>query len=83
MRTTFLFISDPEISIPRCMDIISQFGLASGYKINITKSVLFPINEKARALSFSEYEFKITTGPLTYLGVKVGRTYRDLFIHNF
>lgn len=78
-----LFISDPENSIPKCLDTISQFILASGYKINLTKSVLFPINRKALTMSFDSCEFRVTTGPLTYLGVKVTRHYKDLLKLNF
>ncbi len=47
--------SDPKVSVPKCMDIILQFGVASGYKINVKKTVLFLISRKALALSFSEY----------------------------
>ena len=72
-----LFISGPENSIPQCLDTISQFSLASGYKINLTKSVLSPINRKALTISFDSCEFSVTTGPLTYLGVKVTCHYKD------
>ena len=78
-----LFLSDPENSIPKCLDIIAQFSLASGYKINFSKSELFPINSKALTMSFDTCEFKVATGPLTYLGVKVTRSYKDLFKFNF
>lgn len=78
-----LFLSDPAISIPKCLDIISQFGAASGYKINLTKSVLFPINKKALTMSFNSCAFRVTNGPFTYLGVKVTRCFKELLKHNF
>lgn len=83
MDDLLLFSSDPVNSIPKCLDIISQFGVASGYKINIKKSVLFPINEKALEMSFDFCTFRVTTDPLSYLGVKVMCCYKDLLKHNF
>ena len=55
----------------------TQLSLASGYKINLTKSVLFPINRKALTMSFDSCEFWVTTGSRKYLGVKVTRYYKD------
>lgn len=78
-----MFISDPETSIPECLDTISQFGTSSGYKINLTKSVLFPINVLAQNRSFGSYPFRTTEGPMTYLGVSVTSRYKDLFQNNF
>lgn len=56
-----LFLFDPEVSIPTCMDTILQFGMTSGYKISLTKSVLFPV-------SLNAHQLGVTTGPLTYMG---------------
>ncbi len=78
-----LFISNPEISVPKCSDTILQFGVASGYKINLTKSVLFPINKKALTMSFNQCAFRVITGPLTYLGIKVTRCYIEQHKQNF
>lgn len=46
-----LFLSNPNSSIPVALKMISDFGSVSGYKINLTKSLLFPINERARQMS--------------------------------
>lgn len=40
-----LYLSDPCTSIPKAFEIISNFGEISGYKINLTKCLLFPIND--------------------------------------
>ncbi len=45
-----LFLSNPVTSIPVALDIIEDFGKVSGYKINLEKSILFPINKQARRL---------------------------------
>ena len=78
-----LFIKDPEASIPQCLDIISQFGKSSGYKIHFNKSVLFPINNLARLSTYNSHPFKLTRGPMLYLGVNVTSAYKDIFQHNF
>ena len=38
-----LYLSDPSSSIPKALDIISNFGKISGYKISLTKSLRFPV----------------------------------------
>lgn len=78
-----LYLSDPCTSIPKALEIISNFGEISGYKINLTKSLLFPINDQARQMSFEAYQLKETCDNFTYLGVSVTSKYRDLFKHNF
>lgn len=65
------------------MSIISEFGEISGYKINPAKSLLFPINELAKLMSFEQYPFKVSCDNFTYLGVTVTRNYKDLFKYNF
>ena len=78
-----LYLSDPHVSIPRGLDLISNFGKFSGYKINLSKSLLFPINDLARRMSFGVYPLRVTDDSFTYLGVNVTRKYGDLFKQNF
>uniref|UniRef100_A0A1A8LYQ6 Reverse transcriptase domain-containing protein n=2 Tax=Nothobranchius pienaari TaxID=704102 RepID=A0A1A8LYQ6_9TELE len=78
-----LFLSNPDISIPVALGIIKDFGGVSGYKINLDKSVLFPINKQARKLSFRAYPLAIHKDKFTYLGVNVTSKYKDLLDKNF
>lgn len=78
-----LYLSDPCTSIPNALEIMSSFGEISGNRINFTKSLLFPINDQARHMSFEAYPLKETRDTFTYLGVSVSSKYRDLFKHNF
>lgn len=78
-----LYLSDPSISIPKALAIISNFGKFSGYRINLTKSLLFPVNDLARQMSYEAYPLKETRDRFVYLGVSVTHKYRDLFNHNF
>ena len=78
-----LLLSNPAMSIPVALGIIEDFGKVSGYKINLEKSVLFPINRQARRLSFQAYPFTTNRDKFTYLGVNVTSKHKDLFNHNF
>ena len=64
------------------MSLLSRFGHLSGYKLNLQKSELFPINDKAQTLNFTYLPFKIESYKLSYLGVSVTRKYKDLFRKN-
>ena len=55
-----IFLSNPHSSIPIALTIISDFGKVSGYKMNLTKSLLFPINEGAHLMSFQSFPFSVT-----------------------
>lgn len=77
--TLFFFISEPGTSIPKALDIISEFGKVSGYKINLSKSIIFPINDHAQQLDFDQFPFKVARDKFTYLGVSVTHKYNDLF----
>uniref|UniRef100_A0A3Q2ZWL1 Reverse transcriptase domain-containing protein n=1 Tax=Kryptolebias marmoratus TaxID=37003 RepID=A0A3Q2ZWL1_KRYMA len=74
-----LFISKPSISLPFALDIFSQFGQISGYKLNLTKSELFPIGNKANLSDFANLPLRIERQKFTYLGITVTKTHKNLF----
>lgn len=78
-----LLLSNPQVSIPKALDIISIFGTFSGYRLNLTKSLLFPVNDRARQMSFEAYPLTEAREVFTYLGVSVTHKYKDLFNNNF
>lgn len=78
-----LYISNPSTSLPAVLALLDQFGHISGYKINPTKSILFPANEAASNLDYSHVPFRVEKNQFTYLGVTVTRKYEDLFLKNF
>lgn len=47
-----LYISSPENSIPHLIEVLREFGKFSGYKLNFSKSLLFPINKAAEEIGF-------------------------------
>lgn len=78
-----LFVSDPANSIPSVLTLLSEFGQISGYKLNLTKSELMPINNVASDVPLSFMPFKASLHSFKYLGVQVTKCFADLFHHNF
>lgn len=78
-----LYITDPQNTLPHIMTLLGNFSELSGYKINMSKSELFPINPAAQSFSFNSYPFKVAADNFIYLGVVVTRKISDLFKLNF
>ena len=78
-----ILVSVPMSCIPKILKLLKHFGLFSGYKLNIHKSELLPINAASEQCSLDSLPFKVSPKKFTYLGVVVTRQYADLFIYNF
>lgn len=77
-----LYISDPSISIPAILDTLTSFGCVSGYKLNLTKSEIFPINQAARNFPLHNFPFKVALDSFVYLGIRVTTQFKELFKSN-
>lgn len=78
-----LYISDLDRSIPTALGVLKSFGSISGYKLNLSKSEIFPLNSAARNYPLHNFPFKISHHRFTYLGVCITDTFKDLFKFNF
>ncbi|CAI5697409.1 unnamed protein product [Oreochromis niloticus] len=79
-----LYIADPTKSLPKIMTVLTEFGKISGYKINLTKSILFPISSLEKLDSATLTSFPLTiSNTFKYLGITVTREFSGLFKHNF
>lgn len=78
-----LYISDPLISIPKTIDLLNAFGRISGYKINLQKSELMPVNAAAKSTPPNLIPFKMSTHKFKYLGIWVTHHFKDLYKANF
>ena len=65
-----LHISNPVESIPYLLDMLQGFGTLSGYKFNLTKSVLLPINQLAEGIWYANFPFKVEHQDLLIWGLK-------------
>lgn len=77
-----LYISKPSVSVPVIMSVLKTFSRISGYKPNISKSILFPINDLADQQTSETLPFKVST-QFKYLGIHVTKTFSDLYRENF
>lgn len=73
-----LYVSNPLASIPRILTLLNFFGRLSGYKLNISKSEYFPINQLAVAISPSNIPFKIANTGFKYLGITITQSLQTM-----
>ena len=78
-----LYVSNISTSIPAALQSLTTFGSISGYKLNLGKSELFPINAAARAYPTQSFPFKIANHRFTYLGIQITEKFHDLLRFNF
>ena len=78
-----LYVSNLSTSIPAALKSLATFGSISGYKLNLSKSELFPLNAAARAYPTHSFPFKIANHRFTYLGVQITEKFHDLYKFNF
>uniref|UniRef100_A0A3Q3ED67 Reverse transcriptase domain-containing protein n=1 Tax=Labrus bergylta TaxID=56723 RepID=A0A3Q3ED67_9LABR len=69
-------MSDPVDSIPCLLSLLRNI---SGYKINLSKSLLFPLNDLARQINYDHLAFKVENEKFTYLGVEIAGSVKDFF----
>lgn len=78
-----VFLSCPDQSIPLMLTVLKDFGHISGYKLNLHKSELMPVNSAALAYPLSKLPFRVSLEHFKYLGVRVTKNCSDLFKCNF
>ena len=78
-----IYTSNPVASVPYIVSILNQFWKLSGYKINLQKSEMFPLNQAATQIPPIHFPFKIVKKGFKYLGVEITPTFSSLFVKNF
>lgn len=78
-----LFISSPENSIPYLIEMLRKFGKFSDYRLNFSKSSLFPINKVAGEMGFDQFPFKVELKCFMNLGIHITHTFIMLYAQNF
>ena len=54
-----LYISNPVTSIPCLLEVFQDFIQFSAYKLNFTKSLLFPINKLAEDIKYDQFPAEV------------------------
>lgn len=78
-----LFVSKPKSSIDPLLQLINEFGLFSGYKVNWTKSELMPLSEESDLEYLGKTPFRIVKDKFESLGITVSRKLSDLLKLNW
>lgn len=65
------------------LKILGDFSGFSGYKINYSKSICFPINDKASQIKDTDLPFCLSKSYFKYLGINISPSLSDLFQANF
>lgn len=78
-----LYMSDPAASLPVVLNILDKFGSYSGYKLNLCKSELLPINSSAKNIPPSFFPFKYAIDGFRYLGIFITNSIQKIFSKNF
>jgi len=73
-----LYVLDPMESMAKIMDRLRRFGGFSGYKLNVGKSEVFPVNELAQRANLRGMPFKVARDRFRYLGIQVTREWTGL-----
>ena len=75
-----LYIENPEDSVRKLLELISEFSKVAGYKINTQKSLafLYTDNEKSEREIKEAIPFTIATKWIKYLGINLPKETKEL-----
>lgn len=78
-----LHVTDPVNGVNYILQILTTFGSFSGYRLNISKSECFPINEAAKRIPSGTLPFRLAPDNFCYLGVNISHSFPSLHKNNF
>ena len=80
-----VYIENPIDSTKKLLDLISEFGKAVGYKVNIqkVKVFLYTNNEISETEIRNKIPFAIATRKIKYLGINLTKEVKDLYSENY
>ena len=80
-----LYIKNPKHTTQKLLELINECSKVAGYKINTQKSLAFIYtnNEKAEREIKETIPFTIVTKRIKYLGIKLPKETKDLYIENY
>ena len=80
-----LHIENPKESIRKLLELISEFSIVAGYKINTQKSLafLYTKNEKSKREIKESILFTTATKRIKYLGINLPKETKELYTENY
>lgn len=73
-----LFISNPSTSLPAFFSLLHDYSNVSGYKLNVDKSEILPLNKYCLPSLFKDSGFKWTSSHIKCLGILYCSNIKDL-----
>ena len=79
------YVENQKVTIRKLIELINEFSKVTGYKINTQKSLalLYTKNEKSGREIKESMPFTITTKRNKYLGIKLPKESKELYIENY
>ena len=80
-----LYIENPKDSTRKLLELINEYSIVTGYKINTQTSLAFIYtnNKKSEREIKEIVPFTITSKRVKYLGINVLKETRDLYAENY
>ena len=80
-----LYLENPEDSIRKLLELISEFSKVARHKINTPKSLsfLYTNNEKSEREIKESIPFTIATKIIKYLGINLAKETKELYKENY
>lgn len=76
-------MTDLEKSLPKILELLNMYGTISGYKVNMMKSEVMPVDPCYQLTTIQPLPIKICTYKFKYLGIWITRVFKDLYEANF
>ena len=79
-----LYIENPKDATRKLLELINEFGIVAGYKINAQKSLtfLYTNDEKSEREIKETLLFTIVTKRIKYLGINLPKETKHLYAEN-
>lgn len=78
-----LYITDHVCCATEITQILDNFGIFSGYKINFHETLCLPINSSAKQLIQGQIMLNLSTQSFSYLGINITHSFEALHKNNF
>ena len=80
----FLYLENPKDATRKLLELISEFGKVTGYKINTQKLIacLYTNNERSEREIREIFPFTIESKRIKYLGINAPKETKDLYSEN-
>lgn len=78
-----LYVTDPISCVDNILQILATFGSFSGYKLNISISECFPVNNAAKQIPSEALPFRLAHISFHYLGINISHSLSSLYTNNF